>query len=352
MKRFVHLIIYMSLLLPMACDVHEWPDKPDSVQFDLRLDYETGMVPWYFTYDGENTTEQGLGDEYDNSQGHGRMRYIVRACPVGMGRSASQAAASEFLFTKDVSGGYDNEVRLDLAPGDYDIMVWSDLAENDGDAPFYDAGDFAEITLQGDHEGGNDYRDAYRGTGGMSLVADVEEHAPATAVIPMQRPLAKFELVTDDLDEFMAKEARRMAQASGGTEAPAEDDAATRVDIGNYKVVVYYTGFMPCAYSMYTDKPVDSATGVAFRSTLKRLGGTEASLGFDYVFVNGTESAVTVRVAIYDADGKQVGLTDPVNVPLKRNRHTVLHGHFLTTEASGGITINPGYDGDHNVVFP
>lgn len=352
MKRFVHLIIYVSLLLFMACDVHEWPDTSGDMALNLRLDYETEMIPWYHTYDGSGVTEEGVDEPYDNTLTSGEMRYIVRVSPMALGQSASRDAAREFVFTKDVSDGYGNEVRLDLAPGDYDIMVWSDLVENSGDAPFYDAGDFAEITLQGDHEGGNDYRDAYRGTGGISLVADVEEHDPASVVVAMQRPLAKFELVADDFDEFMANETRRMAEAGGGAEAVAEDGTGTRVDIGNYKVVVYYVGFMPCAYSMYTDKPVDSATGVAFQSTLKRLGNKEASLGFDYVFVNGTESAVTVRVGIYDADGKQVSQTDPVDVPLKRNRHTILHGRFLTSEASGGITINPGYDGDHNVVFP
>ena len=82
---------------------------------------------------------------------------------------------------------------------------------------------------------------------------------------------------------------------------------------------------MPHAYSMHTDKPVDSSTGVMFESTLKKLSESEASMGFDYVFVNGKKSAVTVQIGIYDNEG---------------------------TQASGGVTINPDFDGDHNLIFP
>ena len=109
---------------------------------------------------------------------------------------------------------------------------------------------------------------------------------------------------------------------------------------------------MPCAYSMFTDKPVDSSTGVMFQSALKGLNDREASLGFDYVFVNGTESAITVQIGLYDKEGTRLSLTEPIRVPLRRNHHTVLRGKFLMSKASGGVTINPDFDGDHNLIFP
>ena len=114
----------------------------------------------------------------------------------------------------------------------------------------------------------------------------------------------------------------------------------------------YYVGFMPNAYSLFTDKPVDSATGVLFESTLNSLSETEASVGFDYVFVNGTESAVTVQIGIYDNEGTQLSLTEPIKVSLRRSHHTIMRGMFLMSETSGGISINPEFDGDYNLVFP
>ena len=120
----------------------------------------------------------------------------------------------------------------------------------------------------------------------------------------------------------------------------------------DYRIVFHYVGFMPNTYSIFTDKPVDSSTGVMFSSALKVLNNREASLGFDYVFVNGKESAVTIRIGIYDKEGTQLSLTQPIEVPLKRNHHTILRGKFLMSEASGGVIINPDFDGDYNLVFP
>ena len=97
---------------------------------------------------------------------------------------------------------------------------------------------------------------------------------------------------------------------------------------------------------------MDSVTGVTFQSVLRRMDDAQATLGFDYVFVNGKESAVTVRIGIYDDEGTQLSLTEPIEIPLKRNHHTVLRGKFLMSEASGGVTINPNFDGDHNLIFP
>lgn len=351
-KLFLHLIIYVPLLLLTACDVHEWPDTPENVTFRLKLRYEKEMTVWEHLYDGTEVTEQGLGDTYDNGREHGKMRYIIRAYPLTEKQRSAQKYTQEFVFTKDITEGYDHEATLDLAAGDYRIMVWSDLVENDDVDPYHDAGDFAEITLQGDHRGNNDYRDAFRGTGDISLTADVAEYVPGTLEITMQRPLAKFEFITNDLAEFIQKEGLRIAEKNGGAKSASENDPATRVNVEDYKVAFHYVGFMPCAYSMLTDKPVDSSTGVMFQSDLKQLNDREASLGFDYVFVNGTESAVTVQVGLYDKEGARLSLTEPIRVPLRRNHHTVLRGKFLMSEASGGVTINPDFDGDHNLIFP
>ena len=351
-KLFLHLIIYMPLLLLTACDVHEWPDTPENVTFRLKLRYEKEMTVWEHLYDGTEVTEQGLGDTYDNGREHGKMRYIIRAYPLTEKQRSAREYTREFVFTKDITEGYDHETTLDLAAGDYRIMVWPDLVENDDVDPYHDAGDFAEITLQGDHRGNDDYRDAFRGTGDISLTADVAEYVPGTLEITMQRPLAKFEFITNDLAEFIQKEGLRIAEKNGGAKSASENDPATRVNVEDYKVAFHYVGFMPDTYSMLTDKPVDSSTGVMFQSDLKELNDREASLGFDYVFVNGTESAVTVQVGLYDKEGTRLSLTEPIRVPLRRNHHTVLRGKFLMSEASGGVTINPDFDGDHNLIFP
>ena len=169
----------------------------------------------------------------------------------------------------------------------------------------------------------------------------------------MQRPLAKFEFITNDVLEFIEKESTRVSSKANGNKSSSGEDTPTKaVSLDDYRVVFHYVGFMPDAYSMHTDKPVDSSTGVMFESSLKKITDSEASVGFDYVFVNGKKSAVTVQIGIYDKEGTQLSLTDPIEVPLKRSNHTIMTGMFLMSQASGGVTINPDFEGDHNLIIP
>ena len=126
----------------------------------LRLNYETDMTEWEHLYDGAEVIEQGYGETYDNHRDYGKIRYIVRTYPVSEKMRTTSDYTQEFVFTKDISEGYDHEVTLDLLPGNYNVMVWSDLVQTSGDSHFYNADNFAEIRLQGDHKGNNDYRDA------------------------------------------------------------------------------------------------------------------------------------------------------------------------------------------------
>ena len=347
MRKILYLIIYMSLALLSACDVHEWPETSEFVKIHLRLNYETDMTEWKHLYDGASVIEQALGDTYDNRQDYGKIRYIIRTYPVSVKQRTSQNYTQEFVFTKDISEGYNHEVTLDIPSGNYNLMVWSDLIESSGDSYFHNAENFAEIMLQGDHRGNTDHRDAFRGISNISLIADIVEHAPDTIDIVMQRPLAKFEFLTNDLKEFIDKEYQYLQKEA----ATRGEIPPTRVNTDDYKVVFYYTGYMPSAYNANTDKPVDSKMGVLFESKIDILNENEASLGFDYVFVNGKKAAVTVQVGVYDKGGRQLALSAPINAPLQRNRHTVIRGSFLMEVTSGGIKINPDFDGNHNIVI-
>ena len=342
MRKILYLIICLPLLLLAACDVHEWPegslppDTQEPTRIYLRLNYETDMTEWEHLYLGTSVTEQALGETYDNRQEYGKIRYIIRTYPVTEG-NRMQDHVQEFVFTKNIAEGYDYEAALDVQPGNYDIMVWSDLVKSKDDEHFYNAYDFSEIMLQGDHQGNNDHRDAFYGKiDSVSLESNNGNLIPDTIDITMKRPLAKFEIIANDFSEFMES-------------MPYSID---NQNAENYKVRVQYAGFMPSAYSLFTNKPVDSSTGVIFESSLNRLSDKDASIGFDYVFTSESESSVTIRIGVYDSKGTQVSLTETIKVPLRTNHHIVLTGNFLMQNASGGIDINPGFDGNYNIVIP
>ncbi len=357
MRKAIHILAACLLLLSAtSCDdffnVHEWPDGAGNEQtIILQFIYETKLTEWDHTCEGSTVTEEGYGGSYDNAMESGVIRYVVRAYPRGSDSDDADAYTNEFTFTKDIDeDGYDSEVAINLLPGDYDIIVWSDLVEQDGDDWFYDEGDFARITFSGDeHYGNEDYRDAFRGSTHISVEADIEDSHTETLEVLMQRPLAKFEFITTDLTEFITKEQLRLEELALTAVSDKENAAEIEVNVEDYKVVFYYINFMPDTYNIFTDKPINSSTGVTFESSLEKISDDEASVGFDYVFVNGTESYVVVQIGIYDNEGTQLSMSNAITIPLKRSYHTVISGKFITSEASGGIGISTEYDGSYNI---
>lgn len=281
------------------------------------------------------TLEMSYGDvmssiKYDDLTA-GKIRYIIRTFPVGAIYSKVNPV-QEFIFTKDVNQGFDHTETLDLLEGDYDLMVWSDLMKEGESVPCHNADNFGEISLHVASTGNNDYRDAFCGVATVSVDADES----SSLTVEMERPLARFELVSNDLPEFV------------GSQTGLADGSAT---LDDYTAVVFYQGYVPTVYSLYADKPVDSQTGVMFTSALTELNDNEVSLGFDYVFIGDKSSYVTVRVGVYDLEGKQVSLTSSIKVPLQRNECTVKSGSFLTSKSSDGINIDKELDGNHNIEF-
>lgn len=338
------LLLTLSLLFSLSgCDVHEWPEK-GGVPIKLRLNYETNLPLWEPPSD--RAVGPGRGDLVQ-----GKIRYIVRVYPkITVNNGNLPAHIDEFVFYKELGAGYNYETVLNLEPGDYTFVVWSDMLEADSNTPFYNANNFGEIVFFDKHRGNTDYRDAFRGRIDFSLTKDVVVNGGHTLDIAMQRPLAKFEIITTDLVEFLKKDIKRLTEKAGDDNIGVRS-LESNLNIEDYKIGFHYIGFMPDAYSIFTDKPVDSSTGVVFMSKPKKLSETDVTLGFDYVFVNGGESFVTVQLAVYDTNDELLSNTTAIKVPLKRSWHTIIRGNFLTTEASGGIDVDPEYEGDYNVVF-
>lgn len=286
--------------------------------FSLLTDEILVPLQVNLTYDSSNVSQLDEGE----------IRCVVKAYPA-VQEGKEETFSEEFTFTGDLLDDFDNQLVVGVPEGDYNIMVWADLIEDGAGAPFYDVADFGEIRLVGEHRGSTDYRDALCGSAFVSVSADTTSSAIPVLDIDLQRPLARYELIAEDFTDFI--------------------NANPSADIDDYTAVIQYVGFMPNAFSMYTDRPVDSATGVSFRSDIAVVSDTEARIGFDYVFVNNKESAVTIRVGILDPEGELISMTAPVKVPLNRGDNTVLRGRYMTKKPSGGIGVDPDYEGDHNL---
>ena len=340
-----------ALLCITSCAVHEWPE-PSPADVIVNLDFDT-QLPQYKVLNEEGTRASHDGRDYD-------IRYAIAAYRLLQDGSYAEEPFLLKVFSKDEIEELNASFRFSIDEGSYRFYVWTDfvLAGTQSDY-FYNTTNFRRISLQGTHEGNNDFRDAFSGSADLKVIRRGSKETPSTVTVQMRRPLAKFEFITTDLQEFITKTIEAMirkeeaeAAAKAGETKPEGDTKTPVVDLEKYKVVFFYSGYMPNAYNMMEGKPCDSATGVKFSSAISTIDNHDARLGFDYVFVNGEESSVMVTVALYDEEGTQLSISRQIEVPIKRSMLTTVRGSFLMQNTGGGVAIDPGFEDEFNIYIP
>lgn len=327
MNRLRYIWVFVTVACAWcvySCDVHEFPYPVNKeMTFTLNLDYNTEM-PFHKLVEYYETKSNGNASDF-------YVRYIVDATPV-----STEGEYKRFVFTNNDINNLNNSLELDIVQGEYRFAVWTDfIPYGTDDDHFYNTECFEDICINGDeHIGSNDFKDAFNG----SCVSEVsKENYQAT--VCMKRPLAKFNFISSDVNEFISKVAS-LRETKGD---------ADLIDIDEFTIVFAYQGFVPSSFNMHTNKPADSRTNVMFRSKINLLNSTEAELGFDYVFVHEHESFINVAIGVYDKDGKLISQFKPVEVPLMRSKLTTVKANFLTSNAGSGVAILPDFDGEYNV---
>ena len=340
----------LAVLLLTACDIHQFPEEalpPDPEELlnaSLDMKHQTAMYVWEHFYDptigrvveskpndGVDEQHPGTSMVYSPVQTEGFKHITARIYKKG----SLGAAVVTKEFYHDLWEGYDLELPVTLVPGDYEAVVWSDLREEENQNRYYEPTNFNSIKVNYDwYQANTDYRDAYRGRASFTIKKEGDR-----ATVKMHRPMAKYEFITTDLSEFLERETARR-------------QLTTRATMDDYVVKIYYSTYCPSAYSAFDDRLENSATGIGFTTQVTITGVSEASLGFDYVFINDiVDGGVQTTIVVYDLAGNTVAQSVQITVPLRRNHHTYLRGAFLTMNGSGGIGIDPGFNGDHNMTI-
>lgn len=376
--NLLHTIMASAMLLLAAGCVHEWPDETTPADVDVSLHFDTEFLP----FRDVEYTKKGKADPSEFN-----IRYKIAAYRALNTGGYDTAPMREFAFSKTDVSEPDHSVRIDLPEGEYMLRAWTDYVD-DGrlDDKYYITSDFSAIKVAEPYEGDTDFKDAFVGEAPVEAVRVGGGATKSGATIEMSRPLAKFQFVAEDLYDLVTKameshlgkneyqdyiEGRRPSgggsvvpsaadyecsigvsdKLDGGTKAPWDPTKAPGFDPEAYKVVFYYTSFLPVEYNVLTRKPTDAKTGMKFSSTLRPLNEDEALIGFDYVLVNSTESSVGVQVALYDPSGKMLSLSNTVTVPIVRGKVTTVRGRFLTLATGSGIGVDPGFDGEYDLIF-
>lgn len=365
-KSLRHILLCLCLALLatagfVSCDVHEFPDggegTGETTDFILHLDY-TDALKWGFNTEIDysfNRTPSLTDSVKPQDAPDIDVRYIVKAYRVADDGTVASEPSTVVTEAGTDTTQLNRSMKLQLAPGAYKILVWTDYVEHGTLADlYYDPTDFKEVTYR-DREGytgNNDLRQAFRGE------VDAVVHAATDAVTNsataiMQRPLAKFKFVSTDLEKFLAMVVMsRAGRAAPPMTASELEVAMSKINFSDFKIRFIYTGFLPCAFNVWTNRPCDSWTGITFDSGMKAISETDTELGHDLVLVNGHGSSVAVRLEVYDRDGTLLSSTNPIDVPLLRNKLTIVRGNFLTSKASGGVGVVTDFDGEYNYEVP
>ncbi len=236
--------------------------------------------------------------------------------------------------------------------------------------------------------GSSDFRDAFQGTTVDASVKNPIFYAGEAvgnikneAQMTLQRPMGKYKFIATDVDAFISRVVKKM-QLNGKLSTSLNDKEAfdkvlQSIDLNNYRIIFRYGAYMPCCFNMFTSKPGDSWHGSSWLSDSRtndedgvpyatghliyeskmsletniETGEREMVLGFDYLFANGSEGYVdTVTVEVYDLeDGEMMSRSKQIGIYYMRSQLTIIKGEFLTSKAAGGVSIEPGYDGDWNI---
>lgn len=334
MKRIINLLTICTMTLLLGSCVHEFPEAGEARDVVLYFHHD---IEWSYhditvsraTVESPTASIEGIHARYHLMfYNEGEYDYPV---------------LEKELYNEDLSReDFSEEVML--PPGNYEMYLWSDYADASLQKSFFfDSKDHSAIVYSEPYNGNNELRDAFRGYAKFSVQPTVELDYHEDVSVTIERPLARYEIVATDFEEFIQKEISRRQQLP---DRNMDLEAPQRViAVEDYKVKVKYTGYMPSKFNNFDNGPINSSVDVSYDAEITALSSSEARIGFDYVMVNGEESSVMVAVEIYNSDGEKIASSNSFEVPTKRSRNTTVRGKFLTSEASQGIIIDITFEG-------
>lgn len=321
------------MLVAVAC-VHEYPSEEiTTTTVDTRITLTTAPA---FTHSSILGTR--------NQQQFDCMYFIVELHEDEFG--PSPAVRREIGTPKDENGVASLELNEKLAPGKYKCVAYAVAAnDTDGNGSIFMLDDLSNINFGEQYVGNTDAKESYEIRFDLEVTGNPDEQIAVEQI--MSSPMGSVEVITTDVEEFIKNEISRLDYT------PSEPDSrADSWQWGNYYVIWKYDLFYPVHYNAYTGLPNKAETEISFRADIVQQSDNEASLGLDYIFVNGQESQINLTLEIYDKEDNLINTYAGINVPIERGKTTIIRGEYLTNRKEPGIGIDPDFDGEIDITLP
>lgn len=341
-KYAIGFIALVMATLFVSC-VHDYPGMteegeegvdPTLVEVNTEVTLDLELVPLEIitqesARSGTNKARSGTTKADDGY----RRRFIIEAWREGK-PTARQVTVME-TAKEDGDGKISLPIHLKLHALEYTLAVWTDYVKaGTTDDLYYDTDNLQQVACTDPYTGSTPYRDCLYGTAPLDLRQYRDEwNAKVQIKVDMVRPLAKYELIATDVKDFLRKTKKQ------------------RADDETFTITFSYGFYLPTVFNVLTGKPADSRTGIAYTTplTVPTDGQKECTIGTDFVFVNGTESFVSLSMEIRDGGGNVISRTTGLEVPYRRGHLTTVRARFLTNEMQGGVDIDDDFDGNIDV---
>lgn len=338
LKSFL-LPVLAVVSLFVACDmVHEFPVPgkeidPTEIETSIKIDCKVQLT-------GYNVVSKGSEFSSDDIAGFDR-RYIVTI----RSDESIDTLVESHIITRDVVDTSSLIIETKLQARKYKLVVWMDYVKKGTQTDlFYNTSNGAALNrihqpAPDKYVAGSVFKDAQTFVSDLDLTPYAGQwYADVVVPAPLYRPVAKITVLANDLAEYAS---------SIGYHGSLSDFAE------QISIEFSYDGYYPTGFNAHTGKLNDSEVGYGFNSMGSYPYSFEKKdftrIGFDYVFVNGESSSVTVSVKIKSQSGQLINLVDNIVIPVKRGEETVVFYKFFTKEYVPGIGINPGFDGEFDV---
>lgn len=240
--------------------------------------------------------------------------------------------------TVEVTDGKASFGSLQLVAGHtYRLVFWADCATTGTDGAltdqYYSTEEFPAVTFKEGviYAGNDDSRDAFFAS--YQLKVD----GPSNHTVELRRPFGQLNIITSDYS---------VVQASFPDLVPEQ------VSLSFSKV---YKG-MNLLTQALTDEFIEPLTGInvaVANVTDPDVAAGSKQLSFDYLFAPEGEvySIPEITMSFDDAEGNEVASYYKfVNLPVQRNYRTNVSGALLTDRAGVDVKVEPGFDGDEEVI--
>ena len=337
-KYAIGFITFMLATVLAAC-VHDYPAMtpdgeegidPTLVEVSTEVTLDLELLPLEII---TNKAHRGITKARAGEQTDYRRRFIIEAWREGK-PTARQVTVME-TAEEDGDGKISLPIHLKLHALEYTLAVWTDYVKaGTTDDLYYDTDNLQQVACTDPYTGSTPYRDCLYGTAPLDLRQYRDEwNAKVQIKVDMVRPLAKYELIATDVKDFLRKTKKQ------------------RADDETFTITFSYGFYLPTVFNVLTGKPADSRTGIAYTTplTVPTDGQKECTIGTDFVFVNGTESFVSLSMEIRDGGGNVISRTTGLEVPYRRGHLTTVRARFLTNEMQGGVDIDDDFDGNIDV---